>query len=221
MGYGMIKQKGEQQRKADDKIILASNYGRQLSSNGKWFFSGNVDFRTQFDKGFSADNLETYISKFMAPGYLLLSIGIDYKPKKYFSLSMSPVAGKFTFVNDKGLSDAGAFGVDPGKNVRTELGGTITALFDKEIFKNVQYKSKLILFSNYVKNPEKVDANWENTFTMKVNNFLSANIYNQLIYDYDIKFVDKNNPNEVPKDRVQFKNILGLGLTFKFGGARG
>lgn len=223
LGYGLIKESGKPQRKADDKIVYTSKYGRRLDKNGKWFMNVLFDFRTQFAKGFNEEDFENHISKFMAPGYILTSIGIDYRANDYFNMSFGPLASKLTFVNDQGLADAGAFGVDPGKKFRGEFGANMTATFNKEIFKNGQFTSNLILFTNYVENPDKIDVNWENTLVMKINDVLSANLFNQLIYDYDIKFqvTDENGEVTGEEDRVQFKNILGLGLTYKFGGSRG
>jgi len=231
LGYGLIKESNVPQRKTDDKIVFTSSFGYQLSAeDNKWFMTVLLDFRTQFNEGFSADAPDVLISNFMAPAYLLGTIGIEWKPAEYFSMGIGPLSSKFTFVNNQELADQGAFGVDPGKNTRVELGGTLAATFDKEIFENVQFKSNLLLFSNYMKNPDKIDVNWENSFNMKINNVLSANIFNQLIYDYDVKFdaldetgqpiLDPDN-NPVKEDRIQFKNILGIGIGYKFGGNRG
>lgn len=225
MGIGVIKEEESKQRKADDRMVFTSSYGRKITTDGKWFYNATVDFRTQFAKGFSAEDVdqENYISKFMAPGYLMVSLGVDWRPSEYFSITLSPVTGKFTFVNDDRLSEAGAFGVDPGSKSRAELGGKFIAAFNKEIFKNGLLTSNLILFSNYSENPEKVDVNWENTLTMKINDILSANIYTQLVYDFDIKFEEFDTDGNLTssEDKWQFKNIFGLGLAFSFGGSRG
>ena len=223
LGYGLIKESDLPQRKTDDKIILTSSYGYQLSAtDDKWYLTALLDFRTQFAEGISEDDPEVYISKFMAPAYLLTTLGIEWKPAPYFSAGIGPVSGKFTFVNDDLLSSQGAFGVDPGKKMRSELGGTFAAKFDKEIFKNVQFTSKALLFSNYLENPDKIDVNWENIILMKVNEALSVNLYTQLIYDFDVKFDVLDDMGEIieQEDRVQFKSILGIGLSYKFGTSR-
>lgn len=176
-------------------------------------------------KGFGTDDTQPrHISKFLAPAYMLATVGLDWKPNDFFNASFGIVSGKFTFVNDTRLSNLGAFGVDPGSKSRSELGGTIKMNFNKEIMKNVQYTSSLILFSNYLENADKIDVNWENTITMKINDILSANIYNQLIYDYDVKFYDFDADGAAidgsESEKWQFKNIIALGLTVNFGGTR-
>ncbi|WP_420582186.1 DUF3078 domain-containing protein [Reichenbachiella sp.] len=229
MGLGWIKESRSAQQKADDRLVLTSSLGKKLHrNNDKWFYNVTVDFRTQFLEGYDLEkdpDQTKPISKFMAPGYLMTSFGIDWRPVESFNLTVSPITGKFTFVQDDSLSAAGAFGVDPGKKFRAEFGASLKASFNKEIFTNVLFTSNLILFSDYVENPDKIDVNWENILNLKVNSWLSANIYNQIIYDYDIKFYEVDaNGNDIPStgtDKWQFKNIISLGLAVQFGGTRG
>ncbi|HAX92595.1 MAG TPA: hypothetical protein DCY25_01385, partial [Bacteroidales bacterium] len=134
---------------------------------------------------------------------------------------------KFTFVTDKTLSDAGAFGVEPGETSRGEIGGYIRAIwsrndFKNEFLKNVAFTSKIDLFSNYANNPQNIDVTWENLIGLKVNKFLSVNFNTVLVYDDDIRVpVDRNNNGEfeafeAPGKRVQFKEILGVGFSYNF-----
>lgn len=91
--------------------------------------------------------------------------------------------------------------------------------FAKDIFTNVNFKTKLELFSNYLNNPQNIDVNWECLLSMKVNKYISATVSTQLVYDDDIKIaVDSNNDGLADKNgpRVQFKEVLGIGLSYKF-----
>ena len=139
---------------------------------------------------------------------------MEYKPSDAFYLFLSPLTGKSTFVLDDSLSNAGAFGVDPGKNMRNEFGGFLKMAFTKDIWKNVTLNSKLDLFSNYAEEPQNIDVNWEVLVSMKVNKFLSANINTRLIYDDDTKYIDEEGVERGA--RVQFKEVLGIGLSYKF-----
>lgn len=106
-------------------------------------------------------------------------------------MNFSPLTARLTFVTVKALSDSGDFGVDPGKQVRFELGMKAWVKMEKEIFKNVTLSSKLELFSDYLKNPERIDVDWQASLNMKVNKWLSANISGHMIYDDDIMITDK------------------------------
>lgn len=83
----------------------------------------------------------------------------------------------------------------------------------------MNFKTKLELFSNYLNNPQNIDVNWETLLSMKVNKYISATFSTTLIYDHDINIpVDKNNDGVVEKagPRVQFREVLGVGLSYKF-----
>jgi len=215
LGYGIQKQGDQDVRKTDDKIDFTSKYGRKISKS--FFISALLNFKTQFNDGkkYETDPDTSYvISKFMAPAYLQAALGMEYKPSKTFYAVLSPVAGKLTMVLDDTLSARGSFGVDPGSKTRMELGGSATIGVKKEIMKNVAFNSTLGLFSNYLENPQNVDVDWKVMINMKINDYLSANLNTQLIYDDDIKTSDDEGNPEGAK--VQFKEVFGVGLTYKF-----
>ncbi|MEP4534377.1 MAG: DUF3078 domain-containing protein [Cyclobacteriaceae bacterium] len=233
LGYGLIRQGNTGPLvKSDDKINLVSKYGYRIQKeNEKWFYSGLLDFRTQFAEGFDdvrdpVTGEKIVISRFMAPAYLTVGLGIDYKPSPVWSFNYIPLTGKFTFVNDQALADAGAFGVPVGSKARGEVGSYFRVKFKNEIFKNVNLDSRLELFSNYVVDFPTVDVNWQNTLVMKINKFMTANFYTQMIYDKDIRSTKDKNGNGTlelseQKARMQFKSVLGVGLSYAFGAKKG
>ncbi len=219
LGFGLISQGKEPTRKSDDQIELSSKFGYRASKN--WFYSAMLHFKTQFAEGFNEDDPENRIkiSNFMSPGYLSLALGMDYKPNEKFSLLLSPVSGKMTFVLDDELSEAGSYGLEPGKKVRAELGATVKAAYKNEILKNVVLDTKIDLFSNYLENPHWIDVNWDLLLTLKVNEYISASLMTQLIYDRDIEFgIDTTGDGEYDtfESRVQFKELLGIGFAYNF-----
>lgn len=214
VGYGLLSQSTyDGVMKTDDRIELTSKYGRKAFKN--FYYAGLVNFRTQFTPGYNYPNDSVKISNLMAPGYLLAAVGLNYIPNKYFNAFLSPLTGRLTFVLDKELSDKGAFGVDPGEKVKRELGGYIRLAFAKNdfaegFFKNMSIASKLDLFSNYLKDPQNVDVNWENLIGMKVNKYITVSLNTQLVYDDDVLSAKDNKPH------IQFKEILGVGFMYKF-----
>ncbi|MCF6366081.1 MAG: hypothetical protein L3J35_07750 [Bacteroidales bacterium] len=179
-----------------------------------------MNFKTQFEDGYNYPDDSSVISSFLAPGYLLVAAGIDYKPNKNMSVFFAPLTSKTTIVNNQVLADAGAFGAEPGKNIRNEFGGYLKVAYTKDIATNINLNTKIDLFSNYLNNPQNIDINWEVLISMKVNKYISANISTQFIYDDDIKFqiVDETGMPVFGKfgPRPQFKELLGVGFTFKF-----
>ncbi len=208
LGYGYISTTSLGTRKSDDRMDLLSKYGYRIGE--KWYASSLFNFRSQFSPGYeygkdANDNEQrTLNSKFMAPANVLLSLGFDYRPVPHFSLFLSPLTERWIIVNDDGLSALGAYGVEPGKKSRNELGAFLSAEFNKEILKNVNYKSRFDAFSNYKQNPGNVDIFWTNVLAMKVNKYLSANIGLDFLYDDDAIA------------RLQLRQLLGIGFSANF-----
>jgi hypothetical protein len=217
LGYGfnvLGKMKDQRMTKTNDKIELTSAYGYAISKNEKWLLTVLVNFRTQFSAGYNYPDDSTVISNFMSPGYLVAGIGITYAPVKWFYLYMSPFSGRFTFVMDKKLSDSGAFGVDKGKTMRAEYGPYVRADLNKDLSKTINLATTAEFFTDYLKDFGNIDVNWSLLLTMKVNKWLAASIAAQLIYDNDIMI--KTSPTDEPGPKTQFKELLGIGLSYKF-----
>lgn len=214
LAYGVQKLGDGKIQKIDDQIDILSQYSQDLKGN--WKYSGLLNFKTQFTDGFNYPDDSTVISTAMAPGYLIASAGFEYKLGKKFRALISPVTGKATFVLDDTLSANGAFGVDTGSTLRVELGAFIKASCQLPIMENVMLKSRADLFSNYLENPQNIDVNWETSVDMKVNSFLTVSVSTHLIYDHDIQIAyDDEDPTKTGP-RVQFKEVLGVGLLYKF-----
>lgn len=213
LGYGFLKNNDEELRKSTDRIEFNSKVG--YNTGGNWNYAGLVSFKSQFTDGYNYPRVtgDLPISKFLAPAYINLALGMDYK-NDYMSLFISPATGKFTIVNDDDLSALGEFGVEKGKKLRAEMGGSARLALKKEIFKNVTAQTKLDLFSNYFHNPENIDVDWTFLLNLKVNEWLSANLLTQLIYDDDVKIENAETGKKAPM--LQFMEMFGVGLSFKF-----
>lgn len=203
-------------RKTDDNIILQTKYTQRFSK--KFRFSAIGIFRTQLLYGFKfradplneGEELREKISGFMSPGYLSLNLGFDYQPSDVLSVSLAPTSGKFTFVSDQTLADAGAFGVNEGENSRAEFGANLLVAVDVPVMDNINWKSSLNLFSNYTEFGT-IDVNWESLVVMKVNKWFNSSLGTQLIYDKDILIAQEDGSVE---SAVQFKHVLNFGLNF-------
>lgn len=234
LGYGLtLLDLDSRAIKTDDRIDFQSKYGRQASKN--WFYAGLMNFRTQFAPGYNvvggipvyndASGVDLRISDFLAPAYLLIALGMDYKPSDQLTVFISPVTFKGTIVNNQVLADIGAFGVDPavyddlgaivsaGKNFRSEIGGYLKAQYSTKIAENVSFTTKIDLFSNYSENPQNIDVNWENMLTLKASEYFNASLATQLIYDHDIMVPKGDNGETGPG--VQFRQVLGIGFSYK------
>lgn len=217
VGYGIIKQDDLDFQKSDDKIDLSSKYGQYAFKH--WYYSALLGFKTQMAPGYNYPNDSIKISDLLSPAYLQLGLGMDYKPNDDLSILVAPLTGKVTIVNDDSLNSVGAFGVDPGKVFRYEFGASFKGTYKVTLIENVDLQTKLELFTNYLKNPQNIDVNWETLIAMKVNKFLTASITTNVIYDDDINIQIDNDDDGVVDQvgpRTQFKEVLAIGLSFKF-----
>lgn len=128
LGYGVNRQGGRDNPfiKSDDNIILLSSYGRKIDP--LWSIAAGLDFRSQFAPGYNYTDTDSgpekgpKISNFMAPGYLLTTIGMTYttfgrgNEDKVLNFTLSPLTSKSTFVLDDTLSEQGRYGVDSAQN---------------------------------------------------------------------------------------------------------
>lgn len=209
-------------QKTDDRIELSTNIGYELREN--LYLSLLGGFRTQMLDGFAYPNDSIRVSTFLAPAYVNLALGLEYTKNDGFSVFVSPLAMKLTIVNDAVLANSGAFGVDPaiydslgnvlteGKRSRAEFGAYARIQFNKTLAKNIDLRSKIELFSNYLEKPQNIDVNAEVMFDFKINSWLTTSLQWMLIYDDDIRITDANG-NTGP--RTQFKSVFGLGLSVK------
>ena len=245
VAFGMIKSGfGENSPwfKNDDRIEFNSKIGHKI--NKSWYYSGLINFRTQFTYGYSTveDKLKDhYFSNLFAPAYAIVALGFDNKPKEGVACFISPITIKNTIVLDDSLSSVAAFGVEQGNSFRSEIGGYIKFSFVKKAplsIKDLAFKTNLTLFSNYIKEPQNVDVTWETLTSLKIGKRFSLTLSTYLIYDNDIDIPrfkkdgiepiyhqrqdgsfyldDQGNPIQVKGPITQFKEAMGLGISFNF-----
>ena len=219
-GYGIIRQGPKEAlfQKSDDILRLLSKYSYELKKN--WYGVALGDFQTFITPGYhyNKDSISGELSRgeklsqFMAPGYLLTSLGAEFRPSDNFFFMVAPVSGKFTFVLEDSLAAAGAFGVDPGKSMRAEFGANVASVLTVPIMKNVDFENNINLFANY-KTLDQIDVNWMMNLLLKPNDIFSAKVGTHLIYDQDVD-VTREDGSKGPD--TQFKQVLDVGIQYKF-----
>lgn len=208
---GYVRTSSLGSRKNDDRLDLLSKYGYAL--NPKLNLAGLFNFRSQFFKGYTyPDNVKTFASDFLSPAYILLSVGLDYKPDPALSIFVSPISSRWIIVMDDTLSAKGQYGVDSNKHTKNEIGAFASINYMKELNKNITYKGRLDLFSNYKSKPGNIDLFMSNVLSAKISNVLSATWSLDLIYDDDVRLFGENGRSAA----LQLKSLVGLGLLLKF-----
>jgi len=230
LGYGFQRLGDQPFQKTTDQIAITTNPCYHVFDST---LAGLlVNFQSQFAPGYLLPNDSILISRFMSPAFLVIAAGLTWKPNKALSIFFSPATLRLTFVEDQNLADQGAFGVQPavydtagnkiqnGKTELTQFGAYFKGDYSQEIFKNIKLTTDLELFSNYIKDPQNIVVNWATLIQFKVNKFISATLSTQLIYDNNVEipqFKDIGGVNTIvgKGPRLQFKDVLGVGLAYK------
>ncbi len=198
----------------------------QLARNAvnKWFYALSAEFSSQFFDGYDLkkDIFDDPISSFLAPAYLKMDVGMDYKietekNKKLFSLQASPFSYKLTYVKDTAKINQTKFGIEEDKKGRQELGGSLKLISEYAYKQKLAGKSQLLFFSNYMENPQNVDINWNTTLTYHFSRIFSVTFTLDLIYDDDADILLRKaaDGSEIYGQRLQMKEFLGFGLTYR------
>lgn len=97
-GMTWIDQKEDAFQKSSDNIKLATKFGWEFHKN--WYLTVLGGFQSQYALGRNyTEGYNNIISKWLAPSYTDISVGIDYKYSYKgadFSVYLSPIAGRIT-----------------------------------------------------------------------------------------------------------------------------
>jgi hypothetical protein len=175
-------------------------------------------------------------SGLLSPAYSTLGLGLLWTPKPWFSLNVSPLTGGFVIVKDpllrkaygmelpglsaadQGIYDAAVAAKDVAKagafyrSSRFEFGAQVKADLNFTINDNLKYSTQLVLFSNYLHNPQNIRVNWDEKLFWKLAKFFTLTFSTNLIYDDTVLITNDAHPNGYRT--VQFKEFFELGFSY-------
>ncbi len=191
-------------QKSADELRLASQFGMKFNADSPWGYGAQATFLTQLTptyadaagrnllKTIDNTNNGTPIAKFLNAGTFTLSPGITYKPNDHFDALISPASYKTIFVMDDDIAALDLYDfLDPdndGSKSLQQFGATLAANYQNSYLTDdrLLFKSSLILFSNYLNNPQNVDIDWRNEIGFQVFKGLTLSLNTILQYDDDI-----------------------------------
>lgn len=208
--YGLTKSKNSAfEKKTDDRFEFNSVIGKKAS--GYWFYSGFLNFKTQFAEGYkygkdaNGAEIRTSYTNFMTPANLSFGPGMLWKKSDNFKFNLAPATAKIVIVDkDLTLPNDAYFGVEEGKSTRFELGFNASAYAKVNLMENVSMENILNLYANYLEEPQNIDLDYTMNLVMAINKYLSANISFQTIYD-DNAF-----------EGFQVREVFGVGINYGF-----
>ena len=189
----------------EDLIRYTGKVGLQAAKN--WYYTLQMLAYTQFTRGLKANDLNTY-SDFMSPFNLNLGLGMDYKvatkdKKLNGTVNLSPIAVNYRYVDRLDLGPS--YGLDEGKHSLIDFGSQVTADLTWKINDVVSWKSRLYAFTSY----KRTEIEWENTFSLRVSKYISANLF---LFP---RFDDSSNKDD-DLGYLQFKEYSSIGFTYGF-----
>ena len=189
----------------EDLIRFTSKVGLEAAKN--WYYTLQLLAYTQFTRGLKANDLNTY-SDFMSPFNLNLGLGMDYKvasknKRLTGTVNLSPLAVNYRYVDRLDLSTS--YGLDEGKHSLVDFGSQVTADVTWKINDVVSWKSRLYAFTSY----KRAEIEWENTFTLRVSKYISANLFLFPRFDDSGKKDDD-------LGYLQFKEYSSIGFSYGF-----
>jgi len=188
----------------DDILKLSSKIG--VKANGNWFYSGLVEFSTQFMNNYKEVNSPVKKASFLTPVRLNVGIGMDYKYKKIFSLMLSPVSYKYIYLHDGVNIDPNLFGIEKGKHILSEVGSSVKAVLTYSPVREIQLDSKFSFYTNY----ESIELDWEVVCNFTINRFMSTRLSFNPRYDNSVILAEGENA------KIQFKQLMSIGFSHKF-----
>lgn len=228
-------------RKANDKINLTTKVGFQMYP--QWYLTLLGSFRSQYAPGKDYKNVDagvldengllvepTLISKWLSPSYTDLALGVEYRPNDIFTVGIYPIAGRMTTCTEEILrQNYGLPMREDGtyKKVGLNMGLRMYGGINYTLVKNLKIISTITLFTPYTaKLHDKVngqpfgnfDVDWDVAITYNFLKVFSVSLMTSLKY-YDKVMIDGpawRKYSEGPRARVQFKEVVGLGIGYSF-----
>ena len=221
--FGTIMTQEKGFRKNHDQFEIDSKFNR--NAWGKIGMSASFYMKHQLAKGYNYPNDSVPVSKFLNPGTITVGLGAEYKPMAKTTINVAPLSYKTTFVLDTANIDQTKHGIEADKWAKRELGTQVVIKNEISPLKDLDVINRVRLFSNYLNKPQNVDVDWEMILEKRINWFFTIRLNLHLIDDDDIHFpvYETNdqpvlNPDGSEKEvaKAQFKEFLGLALSFKF-----
>jgi len=199
--YGATKTGDADMRKSADEIKLESVLTYKLGFKINPFIA--VTGETQFGAGMDYSTDSSFqISAFLDPGYFRESFGAGYDISEGLATRLG-LSFKQTVTTDY----TSPYTDDPAtteiETMKSEFGAESVTDITYNISETAVYVSKLELFSAFSAFDE-IDANWDNTITVKISDYINMNVNFKMVYDKDISV------------KRQIKQSMAFGLNYTF-----
>jgi len=216
MEYGLNKQEDKNTRKSNDLFDFTSTFGYKVYE--RWFASSQIKITTQFSNGYDYKNDGNHILKtsFFAPARIFIGAGAKYTYNSDFYIYLSPFTENTTLVLNNELAEKGDINKN-GEKMYNKIGPWIDVFWKYTFYKNYILNNKLSVYSDYVYQFGSIDYfDWQTDLSIPLHKYFTISLSFHTKYEKDILFDVKNSTTGEKETRIQFKQILGIGLKYSF-----
>ena len=196
-------------RTNEDLIRFTSKFGLKAFSH--WYYSAQFQGYTQFAPVWDTKVPTKLKSRFMAPAYGNLSIGLDYKPKfKKKGITLSVLVSPLSYNCKYSAVDSIAtnFGIEAGKQVKHSFGSRFDGNLKWTFLEDFTWTNKTQFYTTY----ESTEINLENTIDYRLSKYLSLQFFCHWRFDDSVKRKKDKDGNLMGYG--QFKEFLTLNFNY-------
>ena len=246
LGSGVLETGGERIpfQKNLDEFRIGSKYGIATSAVSKFFYAIDFSLLSQILSSYAGTDNQVYlkeinstnlsstnVSHLLAPAYINLSLGMEYKASPALSVYFSPAAMKLILITSDEIAQLGIHGNqledenDPSKGYKqsdVQLGTNLKLKYLRKFLEDkLHWSSGLSLYSNYLREPQNIDIDWVNELAVALFKNVQLSLQTSLLYDHDIKvqISDRDAPGGFTGElgrRVSFTEQLSVKYSRKF-----
>lgn len=171
----------------------------------KLFVSVSSEIETRLLPTYKSNSMELKSAPF-SPFRFNAAFGVDYKPVKNLSISVSPVSYKVIHVADSARVRVTDYGLLEGQRTQHNIGSSVRVEYVWKPVREVSLEAKFFMYTNY----KDVELDLEVNCDFIINRFLSARL--MLHPRYDTSVIMDGDKHA----KIQFRELLSVGFAHKF-----
>ncbi len=171
----------------------------------KLFTSVSAEIETRLLPTYQANSNMLKSAPF-SPFRFNAAFGIDYKPVKNLSISVSPVSYKMIHIMDTARVLPTDYGLEAGQRTQHNIGSSVRIEYTWKPVREVALESKFYFYTNY----QDVELDLEVNCDFIITRFMSARLI--LHPRYDTSVIMQGDTHA----KIQFRELLSIGFAHKF-----
>lgn len=171
----------------------------------KLFTSVSAEIETRLLPTYQANSNMLKSAPF-SPFRFNAAFGIDYKPVKNLSISVSPVSYKMIHIADTARVLSTDYGLEAGQRTQHNIGSSVRIEYTWKPVREVALESKFYFYTNY----HDVELDLEVNCDFIITRFMSARLI--LHPRYDTSVIMQGDTHA----KIQFRELLSIGFAHKF-----